>query len=63
MNFFKAILASTLVALALCGCKYEKVQVITTDGANNAQRVGSGFNDETYIWENWIFPENRSEGK
>lgn len=60
----KKMIAYGLVALALLsgvgGC-ITKIQVID-DGSNNTnkvQKVESGFNEETYVWESWLFSTNR----
>ena len=60
----KKMIACSLVALALLsgvgGC-ITKIQVID-DGSSNTnkvQKVESGFNEETYVWESWLFSTNR----
>lgn len=60
----KRIVVCSLVALALLGgvsgC-ITKIQVID-DGSSNTnkvQKVESGFNEETYVWESWLFSTNR----
>lgn len=60
----KKMIACGLVALALLGgvggC-ITKIQIID-DGSSNTnkvQKVESGFNEETYVWESWLFSTNR----
>lgn len=60
----KRIVVCSLIALALLGgvsgC-ITKIQVID-DGSSNTnkvQKVESGFNEETYVWESWLFSTNR----
>jgi len=42
----------------MIGCKTESIQVIDTNGKK--AQVGA-FNDETYVWESFIFTTNRIE--
>lgn len=59
----KKVAVIVLVGLTLGGIGgcITKIQVIDdgSSSTNNIQRVSSGFNDETYIWENWSFSTNR----
>ena len=58
------IIACSLVALALLGgvsgC-ITKIQVIDdgSSSTNKVQKVESGFNEETYVWESWSFSTNQ----
>ena len=60
----KRIVAYSLVALALLGgvsgC-ITKIQVIDdgSSSTNKVQKVESRFNEETYVWESWLFSTNR----
>ena len=60
----KRIVACSLVALALLGgvsgC-ITKIQVIDdgSSSTNKVQKVESGFNEETYVWESWLFSTDR----
>lgn len=53
-------LAGAVLAVSLAGCM-TKIQVIDDGSSSSAeqQRMSSGFNDETYIWESWTFSTNR----
>ena len=55
-----ALFLASQLALAVSSCKSTKIQVIDdSSGTNRVQNVQSGFNDETYIWEGWLFSTNR----
>lgn len=58
----KLVLAVALATFTInfSGCKSEKIIVID-DGikTNKVQNVESGFADETYIWESWLFSTNK----
>ena len=55
-----AIVFASLFLAGIGGC-VTKIQVID-DGSSNTnkvQKVESGFNEETYVWESWLFSTNR----
>lgn len=61
MKRFKIVAAAVLAAIVLSfsGCT-TKIQVIDDSSKTNAvHNVSSGFNEETYIWESWLFGTNR----
>lgn len=44
-------------AVSVAGCKSDSFFIIDND--RNASQQTSAFNDETYIWESWLFSTNR----
>ena len=60
----KRTITCSLFALALLGIVggcVTKIQVIDdgSSSTNKIQRVESGFNEESYVWESWFFSTNR----
>lgn len=53
-----ACLALISFAVWLPGCKSDKIQVIQADKTITNSVPVKAFNDETYIWENWVFSTN-----
>lgn len=55
-----AIVFASLFLAGIGGC-ITKIQVIddgSNTNTNKVQNVSSGFNDETYVWESWLFSTN-----
>ena len=56
----------TLIALFILGsaflggCTSEKIQVVDPGASSTA--VGSSFNEDRYVWEDFIFTTNRVNG-
>ena len=61
----KKLIALFLVAaVLLCGCcskTPDKSNTYTDVTVTNSSPTQSGFNDESYIWEIFVFPTNRTE--
>lgn len=59
----KIAVISIIATLILgCGCKSTKNPVdpkFQNPETNTSLNAESGFNQETYIWENWIFPKSK----
>lgn len=54
------LIAIAATMLLVCGCKSENtIHVIKSD--TQTEVTGSGFNEEHYIWEGFIFTTNRVE--
>ena len=58
---FKKTIAAFL-ALAFAGCVFFKNDEPTDDVATTNIVLQSDFNTETYVWENFNFPTNRTSG-
>lgn len=58
----KKLIALFLVAVvSLCGCCSKTPDKSNTYTDMNSSPTQSGFNDESYIWEIFVFPTNRTE--
>ena len=56
----KIIAIATLSCLMLFGCKSKPQNPQYYDGRNNTNvMMQTEFNDETYVWESFIFSTNR----
>lgn len=58
-NIITKVIALVLISIAIVGCKSAEY----SDYKSDKTSVSSGFNDENYIWEGWIFPSNKTTGK
>lgn len=52
-------IAAMLFVVEFAGCKSENIQVIHNDNVVTNNVPVKAFNDEIYIWENWIIGTNR----
>lgn len=53
-----AIVLATMAAMPFNGCKSTPIQVIdNTNVVTNTVPLKS-FNDESYVWESWMFSTN-----
>jgi len=53
------MLVSLACATTMIGCKSDDA----ANNSNNKTMMSAGFNEETYIWESFLFPTNRTSGK
>lgn len=54
-KFIYAIIIASVIYVA--GCKSNSFFII--DNNKNASQQTGAFNDETYIWESWLFSTNK----
>ncbi len=53
----------TIISLTFIGCVYssrEKLE-FEDEKALHSETYERSFNDESYIWENFVFPTNKTE--
>ena len=57
MNTMKTLI---MLGLIVCGCCSEpKIQVIHNDKTVTNTIQKASFQDESYVWESWLFSTNR----
>ena len=61
----KTLYATTLIAcialaciLGCSGCKADKINIIHNDKVVTNTVPVKAFNDESYVWEGWLFSTN-----
>ena len=59
----KKFLIASLFAILIAGCMSDGKQEPAIPSVQNEEVMMIDFNQEVYIWENFLFPTNRTTGR